>query len=308
MSVNRCTWASRGAEKKAMLSIVIPSLHSPIIDRVVAALHAQTARHAIHEIIVVGQDRYGLIPPEATCICTERPVSAAAARNLGARHASGDLLLFIDSDCIAAPDLAEQLLAAQASGPRVISGAVEPEGGSYWTLADNLLVFAEYLPAAAPGPRSTLPSLVLCLPRALFLAMGGFDEHFPGAAGEDLDFGLRLRAAGHTLHFEPRARVRHLHPRTTPGGIWRHLRSFGRAHLRVARAHPTTLAGAASRLRRGHAALIIAAALPLALLDTLRLFVEHRALRPYLRALPGVVWARTGWYWGLAEALLAAPD
>jgi GT2 family glycosyltransferase len=291
-----------------VLSIIIPNLHSPIINHVVAALQAQTAQVAIREILVVGQDRHGLIPPSVTHILTERPVSAAAARNLGARYASGDLLLFIDSDCIAAPDLVEQLLAAQAEGQRVICGAVQPEGGSYWTLADNLLVFAEYLPAAARGLRSTIPSLVLCLPRELFLAMGGFDERFPGAAGEDLDFGLRLREAGHPLNFEPRAQVCHKHPRTTAGGIWNHLRAFGRAHLRVARRHPTTLGGMARRLRRAHAALIIAAALPLALIDTLRLYTRHRALHRYLQAMPGVVWARTGWYWGLAEALLSTPD
>jgi GT2 family glycosyltransferase len=290
-----------------MLSIIIPSLHSPIIDRVVAALQSQTARSSIREIIVVGQDRHSLVPPDVTFVHTERPISAASARNLGAQRASGDLLLFIDSDCVAQPDLVARLIEAQAQGLGIMSGAVLPETESYWSLADNLLVFAEFLPGAPAGPRRTIPSLVLCLPRALFLAMGGFDERFPGAAGEDLDLGLRLREAGHTLHFVPRAQVRHLHARGTASGIWNHLRGFGRVHPRVARAHPGQMSRLMSHLHGGHAALIIAASLPLALLDTLGLYARHRALRPYLVALPGVVWARTGWYWGVAEAILVRP-
>ena len=64
------------------ISIIIPNLHSPLVGEVIAALRAQTARDRIAEIVVVGQDRYGLVVPDDLVrpIVTERPVYPGAAR------------------------------------------------------------------------------------------------------------------------------------------------------------------------------------------------------------------------------------
>jgi GT2 family glycosyltransferase len=287
-----------------MFSIIIPNLNSPLIDQVVSALERQTARYAIHEIIVVGVDGPQRVPPTVTLIDTLRPVAAAVARNLGAQHATGDTLLFIDSDCIAALDLIERLLPHLASGRHVICGGVTIDDVSYWTRCDNLLVFAEILDSAPAGTRATIPSLNLTIRRELFLAMGGFDERFPGAAGEDLDFGLRLRRQGQALHFEPMARITHRPARATPKAIWQHLRGFGRAHAHVAQAHPD-YSPIVARLRPSQAWLIMAGAVPLATVDVVRLFATTPALRCHAAAAAGMVWAKTGWYWGLAEVLMA---
>src|SRR4051812_49410211 len=120
-----------------MISIIIPNLHSPLIDQVIAALVVQTARASIREVIVVGQDRYRRIPADVRFVATPQPISPAAARNLGAQLASGDYLLFLDADCIAAPDLVEQILRSHRQGYTVVSGAVAAEAGSYWRLCDN---------------------------------------------------------------------------------------------------------------------------------------------------------------------------
>lgn len=290
-----------------ILSIVIPSLHAPLIGQVVAALKAQTAYDQIREVIVVGQDRHQLVPSGVTFMQTERPLSAAAARNHGARHATGSILLFLDSDCIAAPDLVQQTLLCHAKGHSIVCGGIVPTALSYWTLCDNLLVFAELLSTSPPGMRDSLPSLNLSIPRALFSAFGGFDERFAGAAGEDLDFSLRLREAGYPLYFAPLAQVVHQHRRTTSREIWEHLRSFGRAHVRVARMRPALQNSRTMRLPVNATTLIMASALPLALLDVLGLFATQAALWPYANALPGMIWAKSGWYWGLAEGLMVAP-
>jgi GT2 family glycosyltransferase len=286
-----------------MISVVIPNLHSPIIDRVIGALQQQTI--APHEIIVVGQDRYQRIPSTVRSIPTNRPVPAAQARNLGAQAARGTYLLFIDSDCIAAPDLIEQTIAAHrhTNQPAAISGSVDFPEEPYWAWCDNLLVFADLSHASPSGPRTYLPSLNLSLPRQLFLDHGGFDQRFGGAAGEDFEFSLRLRQAGIPLLFWPQARITHLHQRGSAASVWQHLRSFGRVHRRALLAEVDER-GRSHQLKRWHAPLIVAAALPLAALDLCTGIMRQQQIRRSPAAWAGIIWAKSGWYWGLAESLL----
>ena len=128
------------------VSIVIPTLHSPIIRDVIMSLDRQTASSCIREIIVVGQCTSDKVIPPARFVPTSRPVAAAVARNLGARIASGDVLLFIDSDCIAHPYLVECHLAHHMRGQMVVGGSIAVEkDDAYWRLCDNLLSFTSFL-------------------------------------------------------------------------------------------------------------------------------------------------------------------
>jgi len=280
------------------ISVIIPNLHSPLIGEVIAAIAGQTGRRLIDEILVVGQDRYGLVQPPARHIETPRPVSAARARNLGAAAAQGDFLVFIDSDCIAAPELIDHFVPWLQAGSAVVCGGVTIETGEYWSMCDDLLVFADYLDTSPAGERAWVPSLSLCMQRSLFRRIGGFDERFPGAAGEDTDLSLRLRAAGITLAFEPRARVTHRHRRATPRAVWEHLRAFGRVQATIWRRHTQLMPPPLplERLRALSPALRVVAPL-LATRDVAAL------ARRASHLLPGMVWARTAWYWGVAEGV-----
>jgi GT2 family glycosyltransferase len=240
------------------------------------------------------------VPPGVRFVATPRPISAAAARNLGARLASGAYLLFLDSDCIAAPDLAERLLERHRSGCRLVGGSVAVEPGPYWVRCDNLLVFAPFLAAGDAGLRGWLPSLNLSVERALFERSGGFDERFPGAAGEDVDLCLRLRCMGAEPFFEPRAVVSHRPARATAGAVWAHLRVFGAGYVGLQRAHAGLL-GRSLRfeLCRRRPWLAVALSPGMALLDSAQIYMRHPALLRYWYALPGVTFARLAWYVGL---------
>lgn len=299
-----------------MLTIIIPSLNSPLIDEVIAALQHQTLPMREREIIVVGQDKLGKLNGTTgiTFINTPTPISAAAARNIGARRATGEHLLFIDADCIAAPDWAERLHTCLQHGHAVVGGRVEiePERSAYWTLCDNLLTLTSSLADDDDDNDNDndhqhdmwyLPSLNFGITRALFLTMHGFDEAFPGAAGEDVDLSLRLRQRGIALHYEPHARITHRPPRSTARAMWRHLFAFGRAHDRIQQLHGAFRPSPLNRLSPRWYPLIALAAPILAVNDVRHVFRQTPLARQHPSCLFGLWWGKLAWYAGLVQAM-----
>jgi GT2 family glycosyltransferase len=286
------------------VSVVIPSLNSLMIDQVLAALRTQNTPP--DEILVVGLDRAGLVKEDAQVrlISTGRPVSPAQARNLGARSAHGDVICYIDADCIAAPDWTRQLLAHHARGAEIVGGSILVERTHYWQYCDNLAAFAPFLSVSPPGPRPYLPSLNLSIRRALLMKFGGFDERFTFASGEDTDLCFRLRRAGYTLWFEPQAVVVHRHMRASPGDLWRHLYMYGKVYAEIYPHYPDLL----GVWRRMRASIAFPGALrllgpALAALDCVERLIRWPYLWRYLDATPALLLASLAWYHGAATTL-----
>jgi GT2 family glycosyltransferase len=289
-----------------MLSVIIPNRDSRVIDQVLGALEQQTARSQVGQVIIVGRDcckrarRY----PGMRFVATSRSLSAAAARNLGASFCHSDYLMFLDADCIAARDLVERLLARLGQGHKVVGGSVMPRSSNYWYLCDHMLIYAHFLSTALAGPRRYLPGGNLCIRSDVFARLGGFDERFPGAAGEDRDICLRLRERGYTLFFEPEAIVYHLHNRLSASTVWAHLYRFGQAQVRLWHLHEESVPSLVELGKRSWRRAIVAGAPLLALCDTMQLYRPRPMLRQYWRLFPGIVWAKLAWYRGVVDALL----
>ncbi len=291
------------SDQRFDVSVVIPNLNSPLIDQVLDALRAQTVRPL--EVLVAGLDRPGLVREDdlVRLISTERPASPALARNLGARAAGGDVIVYTDADCIARPDWIARLLERHRAGAEIVGGGVAVECSDYWRLCDNLAAFPTFLETSAPGQRPYLPSLNFSIRRGLLERFGGFDERFPFAAGEDTDLSFRLRRAGHTLWFEPRAAVIHRHPRSSPGDLWRHLYMFGKTYMDIYPLYPDLL----GNWRRINLSAGVPEALrvlgpPLAVCDVIERMVRYPQLRAYAPAIPGLLLGAVAWYYGAAAA------
>jgi cellulose synthase/poly-beta-1,6-N-acetylglucosamine synthase-like glycosyltransferase len=198
------------------------------------------------EIIVVDDgstDNTADIARQAGVRVVSQPnAGAAAARNLGAHFAGGDLLLFTDADCLPAPDWVAQMCAPFAADP-TLAGAK----GVYRTRQPELtarFVQMEYQDKydrmLGTERIDFVDTYSAAYRRDLFLQMGGFDTAFPGASVEDQEFSFRLAEAGYRLIFIPEAKVWHTHDRTVAEyarrkfliGYWKSL---------VVQRHPTKL-------------------------------------------------------------------
>jgi len=192
------------------VSVIIPNLHSPIIDRTIESVLAQKTSHPF-EVIVVGMDRYDLVTKyeEVKFIKTAQPVSAGEARNIGIHESEGKILFFIDSDCIAMPNWITTILDDFNSGWKVIGGSVLSPTDDFWQLVYNLSMFHEQLPSKNKGKHRYLATLNLAVHKDVIKKVGLLDAKLE--RGQDIEWTSRMTRAGYDLLFDPNAVIEH-HP------------------------------------------------------------------------------------------------
>lgn len=118
----------------------------------------------------------------------QQPCRRGEGRNLGAAAATGDLLAFIDGDCIANAHWCRALWDAWDRHPRrVVAGRTQLLG--FWAFTRLHRIELPH-----KGQDTTWPSCNLAYPRGLFDELGGFDPEFVTA--EDIDLNFRAVEAG----------------------------------------------------------------------------------------------------------------
>jgi GT2 family glycosyltransferase len=169
-----------------------------------------------HEIIVVDSstDETPRIVerdfPSVKLIHLDQRAFPGAARNIGARAARARLCLMIDSDCVAAPDLIDRMLAQHASGQyAVVGGSLgngTPRSPSGWI--SYLIEFKEFMPSAPKRLVWTVPTANATYRREVLERHGYFDPDMPMA--EDILLNWRMHEAGERILFDPEISVVHL--------------------------------------------------------------------------------------------------
>jgi GT2 family glycosyltransferase len=227
-------------------SIVVPTRNRP---GPLAACMGAVARlrfpRASFETIVVddGGDRpldAALEPAIARArarVVRQPGAGPAAARNRGAAEACGEVLAFLDDDCAPDPGWLDALDRALAAGPGAGAGGrtVNALPGNPYATASQALIdylYAYYNQPGSPEPMFTTSNLAL--PRARFLELGGFDQRFPRAGGEDRELCLRWARAGGEIRYVPDAIVRHAHSLDLRGFLRQHF-TYGRGAARFHR-------------------------------------------------------------------------
>jgi glycosyltransferase involved in cell wall biosynthesis len=162
----------------------------------------------------------------------------SVARNVGAEAATGEIIAYTDSDCVADPDWLSYLVAkmemsdlSACGGPNFpppeeslvpAAVAVSPGGPTHVLLADDV---AEHIAGCNMAFR-----------RETLLRLGGFDPIYR-AAGDDVDICWRFQDAGYTIGFSPAAVVWHFRHNTVKAYLGQQ-RGYGKAEALVYSKHP----------------------------------------------------------------------
>src|SRR4051794_39848197 len=215
------------------ISVVVPTRGRPTqLDACLSALGRSTLPAGTLGIGVVGGGE-GVAPPSGALpvVWRSQPHGGpAAARNHGARVAQAPVIAFTDDDCRPRPDWAERMLARVEREPDALVGGRVCNGlpDNLWSEASQLVLDVVVdMYNGRPGMPGFTPSSNVAMRRDAFEAIGGFDERFRTAAGEDRDFCDRCFAAGHPIVLERGAVVDHYHA-LDPRRFARQYAAYGR--------------------------------------------------------------------------------
>jgi glycosyltransferase involved in cell wall biosynthesis len=220
-------------------TVVIPTRGRPDgLGRCLAALAAQDYPRACYDVIVVDDGSPESVRPVIDQFRTTLRVDLieqsnagpAAARNAGARRATGEFLAFTDDDCVPASSWLTCLARAFETTPgRLIGGSSinRVRDNRFSEVSQQLVSYLyQYYNNGEAGVRF-LTSNNMALSAAQFLELGGFSASFSRAAGEDRDFCERWLRRGYAMAYVADATVDH-HHMLDLRGFWHQHFNYGR--------------------------------------------------------------------------------
>jgi GT2 family glycosyltransferase len=189
------------------VAIIIPTRNRhELLKRCLSQFITYVSAHPECSIIVsddgdASQTREALTGPLSIVQVVQGPRRGPAAnRNCGASHASTELLIFLDDDCI--PD--ENLIAVYQGAAMTNPGVGVFEGRI--SVIGKETSFGDSAPVNETGGK--LWSCNFAIRRELFVLINGFDDRYPFPAMEDIDLHWRVKKHSQVL-FMRDARVWH---------------------------------------------------------------------------------------------------
>jgi len=221
--------------KKPVISIIIPIFDAEkIIGACLDALFNQTVSCELYEVIVVddgSEDKSGEAASryKEVKVLHQKHANAGSARNLGIKHARGDIILFIDADCVAQDNWIEEMT-SPFHDPTI--AAVK---GRYLTRQSGLIArlvqleFEErYRKMAKFEYTDFVDSYSAAFRKEVLEETGGFNPAL--SMSEDAQLSYALSKRGYKMVFNQKAIVYHKHP----DSIWKYFRvKFWRSYWRM---------------------------------------------------------------------------
>ncbi len=235
-----------------LVSVVIPThQRRESLRRALASLASQTAAAGTYEVVVSvdgstdGTEAMidGFAAPYALRRTAPERRGRAAACNAAVAVAAGAVLVILDDDMEACPELVERHAAHHPAGSRrcvlgavpVVLDADSPRAARHVKERFDAHLARLSDPAHLARPRSFYTGNA-SLRREVMRAVGGFDEAFGIYGNEDVELSLRLRRSGVELGYDPDAVARQRYEKDLVG-LQRDTMQKGRTTVLLARSH-----------------------------------------------------------------------
>jgi succinoglycan biosynthesis protein ExoA len=217
------------AQDRTQLALEIRVVDGESTDRTVEIVRRMAGRH-----------------PEIELHTNPRRMSSAA-RNIGIRHSTGDIVLIIDGHCeLHDPQHLRKLMDAFQTSQADCLGRPQPLDVTDATPLQKAIAAARtsrlghhpesfiYATKACFVPAK---SVAVAYRRSVFEKVGYFDERFD--AHEDGEFNYRVDRAGLKCFFTPDIAVTYF-PRRSLRALFRQMVRYGKGRVRFSRKHPGT--------------------------------------------------------------------
>jgi glycosyltransferase involved in cell wall biosynthesis len=140
----------------------------------------------------------------------------AAARNLGVALSSGDILVFIDDDCVAPADFLRNIdyCFENYSEADVCVGKIIPVFDNIFLRQTTKYLEKKYRKesntiVSQATPKTELRTDCSAVKKECFVSVGGFDTKFKLPSGEDVDLGFKLLERGFKILFTSKVVIYH---------------------------------------------------------------------------------------------------
>lgn len=214
--------AARSRRSSGRFSIVIPTLNEGDLLRMTVDSIRDQTRHPDWEVLVIDDGSTdGSTAPfregdERVRVIDGNGVGVARARNLGARHATGEYVVFLDAHCRVSPGWLDAFAETLATPDVGLTGptftrleAPEPRGcGMVWkdaTLDPNWYELASEHPYEVPLTTGACQAFR----RETFEKLGRYEDGFTRWGFEDVEICLRAWVLGYRVVVSPAAVVAH---------------------------------------------------------------------------------------------------
>lgn len=233
------------------LSLIIPLYNRPDeIDELLESLTLQSRRD--FEVVVVED---GLDIPSKDIVgkylqqldityITKQNGGPGPARNYGAKHAKGNYLVFLDSDCLIPPQYVASVMERLNTDYSDVYGGPDKAHPSFTPVQKsiNYSMTSFLTTGGIRGRRNSMEkfhprSFNMGVSKAVFASLDGFSRM---RFGEDVDFSMRIMEAGYTTQLNEQAFVYHKR-RTDYRKFFKQVFNSGIARVNLSKRHPGTL-------------------------------------------------------------------